>query len=166
MDHVDDFNTELYLLHFRYSYFLLSSNCTLLYCNKIALLSHMLHFYIATTTPEILFARHGRIKKIKLYTSSDGKKKGDALVTYVRPDSVSKACLQVHCVTIRLHYCIMLIAELCCCIVLCIILLYCCITFLLYYYYSCVTWCYGVMYCTVLYVCCSTTTETLGTDTR
>lgn len=143
MDHVDDFNSTIF-----------TSAILIFFFRPIALnftATKLLHFYIATTTPEILFARHGRIKKIKLYTSSDGKKKGDALVTYVRPESVSKACLQVHCVTIRLHYCIMFIAELCCCIVLCIILLYYYITFLLYYYTTILVSCGVMVLCTILY---------------
>lgn len=44
---------------------------------------------------DILFSSQGKIKRIKIYASSDGTKKGDALVTYTRPEFVPLACRQV-----------------------------------------------------------------------
>lgn len=40
---------------------------------------------------EILFSPQGKIKKIKLYTDKEGKKKGDCLITFVSPDSASSS---------------------------------------------------------------------------
>jgi hypothetical protein len=44
---------------------------------------------------EILFSSQGTIKKIKIYASPDGTKKGDALVTYTRAEAAAMACIQV-----------------------------------------------------------------------
>eukprot|EP01041_Mallomonas_annulata_P008436 gene8436-17395_t len=43
---------------------------------------------------EILFTRQGKPKKIKLYTNTDGSKKGDALVTFTKSECVTSACQQ------------------------------------------------------------------------
>jgi hypothetical protein len=52
---------------------------------------HILPFYL----PDILFSAQGSVKRIKIYTGPDGKKKGDALITYARPEAVPLACRQV-----------------------------------------------------------------------
>jgi hypothetical protein len=44
---------------------------------------------------ETLFSVNGKIKKIKMYTHPDGRKKGDALVTFTKLEAVALACLQV-----------------------------------------------------------------------
>lgn len=44
---------------------------------------------------DILFSSQGKLKKVKLYCDKEGKKKGDALVTYIKADSVPMACRQV-----------------------------------------------------------------------
>ena len=44
---------------------------------------------------DILFSKIGSIRKIKLYRDSNGIKKGDALVTYFKPEIVLVAVRQV-----------------------------------------------------------------------
>lgn len=44
---------------------------------------------------DTLFQAAGKIKRIKIYTGPDGKKKGDALITFVQRESVITACSQV-----------------------------------------------------------------------
>ena len=44
---------------------------------------------------DILFAPQGKIKKIKIYSDTDGRKKGDALVTFATAESATLACLKV-----------------------------------------------------------------------
>jgi hypothetical protein len=44
---------------------------------------------------ETLFSVNGKIKKIKIYTFPDGRKKGDALVTFMKVEAVALSCLQV-----------------------------------------------------------------------
>jgi RNA recognition motif-containing protein len=43
----------------------------------------------------ILFNPHGKIKRIKIYLDKDGKKKGDALVTYSNAEAVSSSITKV-----------------------------------------------------------------------
>ena len=51
----------------------------------------MVYIYIL----DILFSSQGKIKKIKIYVGADGLKKGDALITYTRPEYAAMACIQV-----------------------------------------------------------------------
>jgi hypothetical protein len=45
--------------------------------------------------PGILFSVLGKLKKVKLYTHPDGTKKGDALITFTKPEAVPVACAHV-----------------------------------------------------------------------
>eukprot|EP01031_Cornospumella_fuschlensis_P025112 gene25114-30329_t len=45
---------------------------------------------------DILFSPHGKVRKIKIYVDKDGVKKGDALVTYVKPEAAYLASLKVN----------------------------------------------------------------------
>ena len=49
---------------------------------------------------ETLFSVNGKIKKIKIYTFPDGRKKGDALVSFTKVEAVALACLQVRCIAL------------------------------------------------------------------
>ena len=42
-----------------------------------------------------LFSIYGKIKKLKLYTAANGENKGDALVTYTKPETATVACNKV-----------------------------------------------------------------------
>jgi len=44
---------------------------------------------------DILFSGVGKVKKVKLYTDAQGGKKGDALVTYISPESAMIAAIKV-----------------------------------------------------------------------
>jgi hypothetical protein len=44
---------------------------------------------------EILFGALGKIKKVKIYTTPLGQRKGDALVTYVSAEHATTASLKV-----------------------------------------------------------------------
>lgn len=50
---------------------------------------------VSLLDPGILFSVLGRLKKVKLYTHPDGTKKGDALVTFSKPEAVPVACAHV-----------------------------------------------------------------------
>lgn len=44
----------------------------------------------------ILFSPQGKVKKIKLYLDKAGRQKGDALVTFSRPEAATLACLKLN----------------------------------------------------------------------
>lgn len=48
-----------------------------------------------TLCAEILFGALGKIKKVKLYTTPLGQRKGDALVTYASAEHAATASLKV-----------------------------------------------------------------------
>ena len=58
-------------------------------------LSFFLFSYLRLSCIEILFAPQGKIKKIKLYTDSQGNKKGDCLITYQSSESAHAAVAKV-----------------------------------------------------------------------
>lgn len=63
---------------------------------------------------EILFSVHGRLRKIKMYTHPDGTKKGDALVSFLKAESVLPACHRVRdCATCPLFYILACNASVC-----------------------------------------------------
>jgi RNA recognition motif-containing protein len=43
----------------------------------------------------ILFSPLGKLRKIKIYLDSEGKQKGDALITFLNSDPVIYACAKV-----------------------------------------------------------------------
>lgn len=49
---------------------------------------------------DILFSPQGKVKKVKIYLDDRGQPKGDALVTFHRPEAAQMACFKVvmHCV--------------------------------------------------------------------
>ena len=55
------------------------------------------HFNGVYCLADVLFSPHGKIKRIKLYRNAEGKLKGDALITFTRPDIVPACCLKVRC---------------------------------------------------------------------
>lgn len=58
-------------------------------CSPRAFLSQRL------LTLDIIFSPQGKVKRIKMYKDSEGKPKGDALVTYSSSDTASTCCLRV-----------------------------------------------------------------------
>ncbi len=68
-------------------YFLLTISTTKHY------LSHWRSF--SFKSKDILFSKIGSIRKVKLYRDSNGVKKGDALITYFKPEIVNVAIKQV-----------------------------------------------------------------------
>lgn len=53
------------------------------------------NFIFGVRSTEILFGPQGKIKKIKIYTDSQGMKKGDALITFVKAESVVSSIVRV-----------------------------------------------------------------------
>ena len=53
------------------------------------------NFIVRLRSIEILFGPQGKIKKIKMYTDSQGMKKGDALITFLKAESVISSIVRV-----------------------------------------------------------------------
>ena len=56
------------------------------------------------TPTEILFGALGKIKKVKIYTTPLGQKKGDALVTFALPECAITAVFKVFVVALGVVY--------------------------------------------------------------
>lgn len=61
----------------------------------IEIIVKLILLHVVLCCVETLFSVNGKIKKIKIYTFPDGRKKGDALVTFTKLEAVALACLQV-----------------------------------------------------------------------
>jgi RNA recognition motif-containing protein len=53
------------------------------------------NFIVGVRSLEILFGPQGKIKKIKMYTDNQGMKKGDALITFLKAESVISSIVRV-----------------------------------------------------------------------